>query len=178
MPPLAGVRCPAAGTAVTYTSGRTGHYQGEDPNDRGVCLYTSPQGERQRYLGVLFQLPRLAERQTRTGLTSLFPLAVGKEASWRGGLLPTSPGTYSMDTGIPTDYRARVVEMRDAQVSGETRRAFAVEISVRNIPANARQSHTVLIDERTGVDLGTTGAESVGGITRVAPYQVVRLTTP
>ncbi|WP_376091211.1 hypothetical protein ACE7GA_21315 [Roseomonas sp. CCTCC AB2023176] len=178
MPPLAGVRCPAAGTAVTYSSGSTGWYQGEDPADPGVCLYTSPRGERQRYLGVLFQVPRLEERQTRVGLAPLFPLAVGKEATWRGALRPQTPGTWSAERGIPTNYRARVVEMRNVNIGSETRRAYAVEVSMHNLPVNSRQSYTVLIDERTGVDLGSTGAEDVGGIARVAPYHVVRMGAP
>lgn len=76
-----GFACPPAGTVVIL-SDDTITFRGADPNDATVCVSDRANGDVRRLIYGFYNAGGLSDTEVQAGMAPLFPLAVGRRASF------------------------------------------------------------------------------------------------
>jgi hypothetical protein len=77
-----GFQCPAPGTSISTTDGRTMTWTGTSGSDPFACTLNTLQGGAESRLANIYTLPVYGEAALRNGLAGLWPLAPGKSVSF------------------------------------------------------------------------------------------------
>lgn len=170
---VAGVRCPPRGMVVQRTDGQL-RYDGAAPDDPAVCVVVRNDGTRVRVLAALYSLPTRDEDAVRRGLASLFPLAVGREATIRRDVAPFGLPEQS----VAVSETLRVVGEEAFPVAGTTRPAWVIQRTHRNLRENTTQEATFRVDRATGALLASTGGEANVGTYGSRPFRATGITVP
>jgi hypothetical protein len=171
-----GFACPADGVRVTYSSGQVTVWRGADPADPGVCLVDviPAQGAPRQDRRVLatWNLPQTGIEETRRGFAQLFPLAVGKSASFqRFGLTAQStPVTYQEDW--------RVLRREPLTVGDQTRDTWVVERRSEFVGGSFSGELTYWVDAATLVSLKMERGMVRGTWTGQTPYMATAIVVP
>jgi len=166
---VAGFRCASPGTTVTYYDGRTIRYEGADQNDPSVCLITGSDGQQIRLLFNFYRLPTADEAGIRRGFSALWPLEIGKTASF------TFIGTDR--TGKTFSYRDtwRVERAERVMLDGEQRNVLVLTRMQEGMLGNDFSgTETYRYDPQTGVFLSRT-VQIQRGVSWSRPFEVTRI---
>jgi len=166
---VAGFRCPSPGTTVTYSDGSTVRYEGADQNDPSVCLLTSSDVQQIRLLFNFYRLPAADEASIRRGFSALWPLEIGKKASFN--FIGTSR------TGRTFLYRDtwQVERAERIMLDGEQRHVLVLtRMQEGMLDNNFSGTETYRYDPQTGVFLSRT-VQVQRGISSARPFEVARL---
>ena len=166
---VAGFRCPSPGTTVTYSDGSTVHYEGADQNDPSVCLLTSNDEQKIRRLFNFYNLPAADEASIRRGFSALWPLEIGKKASFN--FITTDR------TGRTFLYRDtwRVERVERVMLDGEQRHVLVLtRMQEGMLGNNFSGTETYQYDPQTGVLLSRT-VQIQRGVSWSRPFEVARI---
>jgi len=167
---VAGFRCPSPGTTVTYSDGSNVRYEGADQNDPSVCLLTSSDGQQIRRLFNFYNLPAADEASIRRGFSALWPLEIGKTASF------TFNAPHSITrTNLLYRNTWQVERAERVMLAGEQRHVLVLTRMIERMYDNRFSStETYQYDPQTGVFLSRT-VQVQRGISSTRPFEVARI---
>jgi len=167
---VAGFRCPSPGTTVTYSDSSTVRYEGADLTDPSVCLLTSSDGKQIRRLFNFYNLPANDAASIRRGFSALWPLEIGKTASFTY----TAPHAITRTNLLYRDTW-RVERAESVMLAGEQKHVLVLtRMHERMYDDRFASTETYRYDPQTGVFLSRT-VQVQRGLSLARPFEVARI---